>query len=128
MDRRRFCKIAALTAGAFTLGPLASRAGGSVHTMPRRGRVRVLRRECFTDLQSLYLDDPERGACDAFNPGEEFDLSGGRPEGFCPRAWECITRSVEEATHCPRNPGENGVIVTSCPDGTRPVIFRVELL
>ncbi len=126
MDRRHFCKIAALAAGAFALSPLASQAAG-VFALRRRGRVRVLRRECFTDLQSMYLDDPERGACEAFTPGEEFDLSGDRPEGFCPRAWESIIRCAEEASHCPGNPGEQGVIITSCPDGTRPVIFRVEL-
>lgn len=126
MDRRRFCKIAALAAGSIALDSFSARGNNVRGTAGIKGHATVIRRECYEDLQSLYLDDPERGACSLFTPGEQFNLSAGCPEGFCPLAWESIKLAVEAAAHCPDNPGEKGVIITSCPDGTRPVIFRID--
>lgn len=125
MDRRQFCKIAALTAGAFGLGTLrgsaSALAGG-----PLRGRVTVVRRECYHDLQSLYLDDPETGPCRVFSPGESWDLAMGLPEGFCPRAREVIESSAARLASCPGGRPEDLAVIVCCPDGTRPVVFRIE--
>ncbi|MCM1522476.1 MAG: TIGR04076 family protein [Muribaculaceae bacterium] len=127
MDRRKFCKIALLAAGTIGLGHPEALA--SVKSVPRlRGRrLTVLQRSCFQDLQSLYLSDPECGPCRAFATGESFDISHGCPEGFCPRAWDVVERAVKDSSHCPENPADNYVVIASCPDGTRPVIFKIEL-
>ncbi|MCI9286242.1 MAG: TIGR04076 family protein [Muribaculaceae bacterium] len=131
MDRRKFCRIAALAVGAIGLGAEASTIGsrhvGSV--VGRRCHVRVVRRECYDDLQSLYADDPEAGPCGAFECGMEWTLAAGdgRPEGFCPKAWEAVVSAVGDVSQCPASAVRQGVMMVSCPDGFRPVIFKIEL-
>ncbi|MDE5727745.1 MAG: TIGR04076 family protein [Duncaniella sp.] len=125
MNRRQFCKIAALTAGAFGLGGLR----GSASVLGRGllcGRVTVVRCECYPDLQSLYLDDPETGPCRRFRPGDCWDLSRGLPPDFCPRAREVIEASAERLASCPGGRPEDRAVIVCCPDGTRPVVFRIE--
>ncbi|MCM1162660.1 MAG: TIGR04076 family protein [Muribaculaceae bacterium] len=109
------------------MGNISAKASAEPLRIKRGSRVTVLRRACFPDLQDLYLEDPESGPCDSFATGETFDISNGCPPGFCPRAWSAIQRAIDDASHCPGNPGENGTIIASCPDGTRPVIFKIEL-
>ena len=127
MNRREFCKIAALAAGAFGVGGARAAAstlglaGASV-----RGRVTVLRCECFAEIQSMYLDDPESGPCPVFKAGESWNLADGLPEGFCPRAREAIERSAAMLASCPDASAEDEAIIVACPDGSRPVIFRIE--
>lgn len=127
MDRREFCKLAALAAGAIGFGGIGSMASPLAHRQRRHGRVTVVRRGCHPDLQSLFLDDPECGPCRAFTTGETFDLRDGCPPGFCPRAWRAIEGCLADASHCDGSLGDDGVIMASCPDGTRPVIFKIEL-
>ncbi|WP_301062017.1 TIGR04076 family protein [Muribaculum intestinale] len=135
MDRRHFCKIGALALGAFGAGALKGNAGvlsladgGADRGLARGCRVTVIRRECYEDIQSLYLDDPETGPCRAFSTGEvlTFERGEGCPEGFCPRAWGAIELSVNAGAGCAGALGD--VLTVACPDGSRPVIFRVELL
>ncbi|MCM1483951.1 MAG: TIGR04076 family protein [Muribaculaceae bacterium] len=104
--------------------------------MSQRCRITVLRRECFTDLQSRYLDDPEAGPCHMFKCGDEFtvdlmnydDFSSGKR--FCPKAWRVLSTHVDAVLRagmdadCGLSCHDRAVIV-SCPDGTRPVIFKV---
>lgn len=126
MDRRTFCKMAAMTAGALGL----TRLGGLAMTIPSgaKATVTVLRRECYDDLQSLYLSDPEAGRCQAFKHGEKFNLTSMKPEGFCPKAWEAIQNAIRDYSPCPSAaPSDPMVIIASCPDGTRPVIFKIEI-
>ncbi len=140
MNRRHFCKIASLAAAAIGLGPVAANAAAS----PRRAeenapfplgaariaascRVTILRRECHTDLQALFLDDPDAGPCRNFASGEDFrfDVNSECPDGFCPRLWDIIcawTLSDNRCAQSLRNP----TTIISCPDGTRPVIVRVD--
>lgn len=142
MNRRNFCKITALAAGFLALrghgSPLSVPAPGGAHTKGiGRCRVTVIRRNCFYDLQSRYLDDPELGPCLHFHEGQQFDISsdGGlkAPAGFCPKAWECISAHVagvlESGTDydCGNAPADKSVIAC-CNDGTRPVVFKITLL
>ena len=63
MDRRKFCKIGALAMGALGLGVFdvqSSALSSWSELRPMRPfRLTVIRRECYEDIQSLYLDDPE---------------------------------------------------------------------
>lgn len=132
MNRRRFCKIGALAIGALGMGINEMRTKGvsrlSERVPIRSFRLTVIRRECYEDIQSLYLDDPEAGRCEAFAAGEvrEFDRGRVCPDSFCTRAWDVIVESVNSAQGCVEC--RDGVLVVACPDGARPVIFKVELL
>ncbi len=83
MDRRRFCKIATLAVGALGLSAVdaqASRLSGQATPslkMPCACRVTVIRKECYMDIQSLYLDDPDEGACPACECGDTWTFSCG---------------------------------------------------
>lgn len=108
---------------------------------PRRaGRgcvVEVVRRECFRDLQCRYCENPEAGRCEQFRVGERFELDardvaagdGGALGTRCRKAWMAVKGSVDDAlgqaadSSCNKSLGE--CVVVSCPDGTRPVIFKV---
>lgn len=118
--------MAFLAAGAAGLSDIEA-AANTISAPVRRARVTVLRRDCDLELQSLYLADPEAGPCRAFEAGEEFEWPRGCGEGFCPRAREVVERCVELASHCPQAPDGTRSIIAACPDGTRPVIFRIEL-
>lgn len=134
MDRRRFCKIGALALGALGVGRLDSMAAGHAgalagdNVLSRDCRVTVLRRECYDDIQALYLDDPETGPCREFTAGDGWTVSRGtgRPDGFCERAWRSIAEVVNAQCECAE--AVKDVFVVSCPDGTRPVVFRVEII
>jgi uncharacterized repeat protein (TIGR04076 family) len=129
MDRRRFCKIATLAVGALGLSAVdaqASRLSGHAMPslkMPCACRVTVIRKECYMDIQSLYLDDPDEGACPACECGDAWTFSHGSicPEGFCRQAWGAIVSIMN--LECSK--GNDGVRVVACPDGARPVVFKV---
>lgn len=98
-------------------------------------KITVLKKECYADLQQQYLKDPESGVCPFFEVGQEFivDIDGffrmlnGK---FCAEAWDCISRYLYTAL----NGGsimdgwtnDEKVMIASCNDGTRPVIFKLE--
>ncbi len=65
-----------------------------------------------------------------FEVGEEFIVNetGNMPEGFCHHAWYGLYKNVSVLKNgggFPDWTGEN-MIYTACPDGIRPVIFKVE--
>lgn len=137
MNRRNFCRLGALALlGAATKGSAATiRDAIPADTRLRRCRITVLRRCCFTDLQSRYLDDPEEGCCEAFTEGQIFDVNAASrhcPDRFCPLAWECIRRHVDgvldhSTSHqCGLSLPDDGAVIACCNDGTRPVIFKIE--
>lgn len=131
MKRRDFLKFTALTS-LFAALPASLKAAGSTSRMPRC-RVEVVRRECYMDLQSLYLDDPEAGPCPAMKCGDCFEVTAGGtcPDGFCPKAWKSISAVIAGRMACPGGGAADaaaGTAVVSCPDGSRPVIFRIEFL
>ena len=124
MDRRRFFKIATMTAAAAALPEVIK--GAVRHGLPKC-RITVLRKECYMDLQSLYLDDPETGPCGKMECGATFEIASGTcPPGMCPRAWESIAAAIASRSNC-SDIQANGTFLTSCPDGSRPVIFKVEM-
>lgn len=122
MDRRHFCKVAALAAGAIGIGNIETKAA----PLTAGCKITVLRRECYEDLQNLFLDDPETGRCDIFYTGQSFIVPAGSecPEGFCPTAFESIKTHIDGSKNCTKN--HPGIILASCPDGSRPVIFKIE--
>ena len=139
MNRRHFCKIASLTFAALSSGTLPAVASGvanstdktysgsSLRRLGKACRLTVLRRECHLDLQSLYLDDPDAGPCRAFRAGDEMTFEAGAscPNDFCPKLWEMICAAVG-STPCTAGRIPSTTIL-ACPDGTRPVIVRVDV-
>lgn len=128
MNRRNFCRLSALTA----LMGLASGSAIAAVTKPRiRCKVTVVRRHCFEDLQSCYLDDPEAGACPVFMDGfsSEFDLGGAMPvhgrDRMCPKAWAALCECAESSFGGGAITSTDAVLA-SCGDPTRPVVFKLE--
>lgn len=135
MNRRHFCKIATLAAGAIGLGePLAAEPKSSAkaalsghQVMPSPGcSICIVRRECNTDLQSLFLDDPDTGPCEAFSSGDSFTFAAGTPcpDDFCPKLWTSICNAVSNGSCAPTFKPSTQIV--SCPDGTRPVLVRID--
>ena len=66
----------------------------------------------------MYEDDQE------FLVGENLRM----PEGFCPSAWQTIYHNVRTLGFGGNLPyfDEEGVSISCCSDGMRPVIFKIE--
>lgn len=140
MNRRHFCKIASLAAASIGLNPIEA-GGVNLHDAPRRDdragangritspcRITILRREFHPDLQALFLDDPDAGPCPNFESGDEVRLEAGSgcPDGFCPRLWDAVRSWVNADDRCTRQLHSSTAAI-ACPDGTRPVIVRVDV-
>lgn len=139
MNRRHFCKLASITIGVLGLSGLEAnaailstrkiRSNEKLPVLPLGCRITVERCECYEDLQSLYLDDPEEGPCRAFRTGDTFNLpvSAECPKEFCPLAWKVLCGMIGEGNGCAATV-RNGLKLLSCPDGSRPVLFKIELI
>lgn len=129
MDRRNFLKIS-LAGSALAMLP-STVQGAAVSASFPRCRVSVVRRSCFDDLQSCYLDDPEAGMCPVFTDDfcEVLALGGEMPtcldNRFCKKAWKALCDGANKVTGCT---GTAEVTLASCGDPTRPVIFKIERL
>ncbi|UCD44260.1 MAG: TIGR04076 family protein [Candidatus Bathyarchaeota archaeon] len=67
--------------------------------------------------------------CGVYEDGQEFVVENMRmPEGFCGSAWQTIYPNVRTLGYGGNLPyfDEEGVSVTCCADGMRPVIFKIE--
>ncbi|NIV44299.1 TIGR04076 family protein [Candidatus Bathyarchaeota archaeon] len=69
------------------------------------------------------------GPCPVFEEGQEYSVDDIMPTGFCPYAWAVLRNAIITL----RANGnfsdwyeEPGVAVLCCPDGLRPVIFKIE--
>ena len=91
-------------------------------------RITVLKKMHFPDLQAKYAKDGTFDVCGAFEEGQVFETTEGKPDGFCSWAWADIQRDVtlvrsgaELAWIGPRN-----TMISCCTDGFRPVVFRID--
>ena len=70
--------------------------------------------------------------CQRHKEGQEFITGYGRPEGLCDEAWKGMNKFVFALAHGADNlydgkwVEKSGVAITSCSDGLRNVIFKVE--
>lgn len=107
--------------------------------MVRKCKIRVIRKECYEDLQEQYLADPKSGPCPYFAIGQEFILerSDRRDDfmhmldgKFCSEAWDAISRYVYSALQggaiMEGWTNDEKMMIACCNDGTRPVIFKIE--
>ena len=86
------------------------------------------------DNKQLFGDNPPleftgEGQCDRLKDGQEFICKEGAfPEGFCSWAYADIQRDIIHLRLGGDFPWikEKGAILSSCTDGARPVIFKLE--
>jgi uncharacterized repeat protein (TIGR04076 family) len=95
-----------------------------------RIKITVLKRMFNEELAKKYCQN-EVTQCSAFEDGQEFiyEQSTGRPEGFCEWAWDDISRYVFALRFKGTFKGwmkEDGMLITCCTDGIRPVVFNLE--
>jgi uncharacterized repeat protein (TIGR04076 family) len=71
-------------------------------------------------------------SCPVFSTDSEFLIEGdwpSLPRGFCEGAWSSIkeyVQTIHAGGNFPMWLEEPGTAVVSCPDGCRPVIFKIE--
>ncbi len=104
----------------------------------RKCRITVLKREYFPELAETYAPRSASCPCEKFRDGQEFILDQNGPVGFwhlmggtfCSEAWAAIghyTDTILQGGTFPTDSGENYKIAC-CPNGIRPVIFKIELV
>jgi len=75
---------------------------------------------------------PGFGTCEVFREGQEFFMGDPwtMPEGFCSSAWADIAKNVQTICLGGEFPSalREGVNISCCADGGRPVIFKTERL
>ena len=95
--------------------------------MPASVKITVLKRLVLSDLDK-YKKEPSV-ACALFNDGQEFVSKGIQiPEGFCSWAWADIQRDVAVLALNGNFDWvkDEGIGISCCTDGFRPVIFKLE--
>ena len=95
--------------------------------MDAKVKITVLRRLLHEDLIGEYCDSPW-SECERLEKGQEFvSERANMPEGFCSWAWCDIQKYVLTLARGGDFLGvKPGVFVTSCTDGFRPVLFKLE--
>ncbi len=95
-------------------------------------KITVLKRlgasDLFDELPVTPVSPAE--ACGIYEDGQEFmiDTDLKLPENFCESAWNSIRSSIVTLSYGGNFPWfkEQGVDITCCNDGLRPVIFKLE--
>lgn len=137
VTRRKFCRVSFLGAlGLIFMPRKALASSGDETRLSGRCIVEVLRCQCFSDLQGRYLDDPEVGPCSHFHVGDKIEITPDNLQALknsgriCRQAWHTLEPYIMAAlatgstSECA--PAQNiSQAIVSCPDGTRPVIFKV---
>ena len=93
-------------------------------------RITVLKR---FDTKEVFKNPPVKakysGPCPVFKEGQVFHVDDTMPSDFCPYAWDAMFPNILTL----RSNGnfsewyeEPGVAVACCPDGLRPVVFKIE--
>ena len=91
-------------------------------------KITVLKRLSVPDLNEKYGVNVAL-QCGAVGDGQEFISQGLKmPDGFCAWAWADIQRDVTVIALGGNFPWikDEGVMISSCTDGLRPVIFKLE--
>jgi len=94
-------------------------------------RIKITVLKCF-DTREVFKEPPIKtkitAPCSVFKEGQVFHVDNfSMPSGFCSYAWYGISAPVYMLM-CGGNapPHEEGVSVICCPDGLRPVVFKLE--
>jgi uncharacterized repeat protein (TIGR04076 family) len=97
-------------------------------------QITVLKREHYPDLVEQYAK-PGLGLCPRHQEGDVFESkSGGKPEGLCDDAWRAMQHYVFALAAQASDIYEDRwlksqkVIINTCPDGFRPVVFKLEAI
>ena len=99
--------------------------------MPSNVKITVVKNLSPEDIfgEKFYRPSGEELTKCSYKEGESFiTIDGNMPEGFCHHAWFGLYKNVSVLKNgggFPNWTGEN-MIFTACPDGIRPVIFKVE--
>lgn len=97
----------------------------------KRTKITVLKRTFQEDIVKEYGGET-LCACPFLKEGDVFYADHRKPEGFCDEAWLAIQHFVFACSHGAKDfyfGGWNkvpGVAIAACPDGFRPVIFKIE--
>jgi uncharacterized repeat protein (TIGR04076 family) len=93
-------------------------------------KITVLKR---FDTKEVFKDSPVKakysGPCPVFKEGQVFHVDVNKPTEFCPYAWDAMFTMINTLRfggNCSEWYEEPGVAVLCCPDGLRPVIFKLE--
>lgn len=88
------------------------------------------------ELLAEYGKHPDAGPCQKFEEGWETIIDWDSyislriPDGFCAEAWHCISHYVYAALQggslMQTWMKDDHIMIASCNDGTRPVIFKLE--
>lgn len=99
------------------------------------GKVKIMVLRCFRP-EEVFKDPPVKakgeqvGPCPVYEKGQIFYLEDDqRPEGFCDHAWNSIwpyTLTLRHQGDFHEWYEEPSVCVVCCPDGLRPVVFKLE--
>lgn len=99
-------------------------------------RITVLKKECFPALQKEYLSHSKSGVCPLFEEGQVFtadmdNYSRCMDGKFCADAWDALNKYIYAGLlggSFKKGCKNNKVMLACCNDGTRPVIFKLEIL
>lgn len=98
--------------------------------MVSKVKITVLRRMSNRDLYEEYADASElEPLCEHFQEGQEFMVETlEMPKGFCDWAWADIQRDALILALSGNAPWirKEGVLISCCTDGLRPVVFKLE--
>lgn len=85
-------------------------------------KITVLKKSFHKELYQEYPYG-EAKSCGRFEEGQEFFTTNpwDPPEGFCHWAWADL-RAIIHSLHA----GNPTVMIVSCTDGLRPVLFKLE--
>ena len=92
-------------------------------------KITVLKKISMDEIFEEYAKEDMRKKCLLIKEGEEFiSKNMTMPEGFCSWAWADIQRDVSHLALGGNFPWikEEGMMLSCCTDGLRPVIFKLE--
>lgn len=92
-------------------------------------KITVLKKIRTDEIYDEFASESATPSCALVEVGEEFvSKNMSMPEGFCSWAWADIQRDVVHLALGGDFPWmkEKGKMVSSCTDGLRPVIFKLE--